>query len=185
MDGIIIFKSKYGSTSQYAEWISQLCHIPATNVSCAPRDLNRFDYFVIGSSVYVGKLLMKKWLQAHQQILANKKLFFFIVGGTPEEETKQIEKMITDNIPVSLRPNAEIFYLPGGLDIAELTLRDKLLLRMGAQLTKNPQQIHRMLTGYDDVKFSHLRGIIRSICHYSGQSMNPEPAGICHGERLT
>lgn len=184
MNGIVLFRSKYGSTAKYAEWIGQLCHLPISDLARMPKDLNGFDYLVIGSSVYTGKLLMRKWLKKHQQEIANKKLFIFIVGGTPEERTKEVEKIITDNISPELRSNAEIYYLAGSLNIQQLSLADKFLIRIAARLTRNVNQKQRMRNGFDQVKLSQLHGIIRSVCNYSGKIVNPEPAGFNYDERI-
>jgi menaquinone-dependent protoporphyrinogen IX oxidase len=184
MNGVVLFKSKYGSTAQYAAWIGQLCHLPVADIASVSSRLAQYDYVVVGSPVYTGKLLLRKWLKKYQQQLVNKKLFFFIVGGTPEEETTVVEKIIERNIPGELRVGSEIYYLSGSLNVQRLSLLDRLLLSVGARFTNDRNQQERMRRGFEQVKFSHLRGIIKSICNYSGQESNPEPAGTSTPQRL-
>ena len=59
MRGIVVYKGKYGATRQYAEWLGaelELLVQPAEKLTKGKPSL--FDYVVIGSSVYFGRLLM-------------------------------------------------------------------------------------------------------------------------------
>ena len=61
MKGIVVYKGKYGATRQYAEWLGAEFALPVQPAETLTREkLFLFDYIVIGSSVYVGKLLMRK-----------------------------------------------------------------------------------------------------------------------------
>ncbi len=65
MKGLVIYSSKYGSTQQYADYISLALSIPIENAgNIHASGLASYDYLVIGSPVYIGKLLIKKWLKA-------------------------------------------------------------------------------------------------------------------------
>ena len=43
-------------------------------------DLSNYDFLVIGSSVYIGKVQISKWLKANLALLKGKKIFFFQVA---------------------------------------------------------------------------------------------------------
>lgn len=84
MKGIIIYKGKYNATRQYAQWLADSLNLPmeiADNIG--EEDLWRYDYFVLGSPVYTGKMLIKKWLKTNVRSLQGKKIFLFVVSGTP------------------------------------------------------------------------------------------------------
>jgi len=82
MKGLVIYKGRYGATKQYAMWIAQELGLPAASADRFPvRELSNYDYFVIGSSVYIGKLEIRKWLKKNFDILINKKIFF-VPGGS-------------------------------------------------------------------------------------------------------
>ena len=64
MKGLVIYKGRYGATKQYATWIAKELGLPAASADRFPVDeLSKYDYFVIGSSVYIGKLEIRKWLK--------------------------------------------------------------------------------------------------------------------------
>ena len=94
MKGIIIYQGKYGATRQYAEWLGEQTMLPvesAENIS--GRQLIDFDFFVLGSSVYVGKLTIHKWMEKNLLYLKNKKVFpmktdFCVSEGPPRRPAR-------------------------------------------------------------------------------------------------
>ena len=61
MKGVIVYKGKYGATRQYAEWLGAELKLAVQQAEDLTKEkLSLFDYIIMGSSVYVGKLLMKK-----------------------------------------------------------------------------------------------------------------------------
>lgn len=64
MKGVVVYKTKYGATSQYAQWISKDLNLPFFEIDeLDDGQLDNNGYIIIGSSVYVGKLLIEKWLK--------------------------------------------------------------------------------------------------------------------------
>src|ERR1043165_7590557 len=99
MKGIVIYKSKYGAAKQYAQWIAEslgILAVPADNIKAA--DLGAYDYVIAGSSIYIGKIMIKDWLEKNSDALKDKKLFFFIVGGAYPADKEKTAKYFTDNI---------------------------------------------------------------------------------------
>ena len=90
MKGLVIYKGKYGATKQYAMWIGQELQLPVASADRFPVDeLPKYDYFILGSSVYIGKLEIRDWVKKNFDLLQNKKILFFQVSASPPE---QIEK---------------------------------------------------------------------------------------------
>ena len=55
MKGLVIYKGKYGATKQYAMWIGQELQLSVASADRFPVDeLSKYDYFILGSSVYIG-----------------------------------------------------------------------------------------------------------------------------------
>ena len=74
MNSLVIYKSKYGATSQYAEWIAADLNLRALeSEEVSNVELEDHDTLIIGSSVYIGKLLISKWLKNNLSILMEKK----------------------------------------------------------------------------------------------------------------
>jgi menaquinone-dependent protoporphyrinogen IX oxidase len=77
MKGIIIYKGKYGATEQYAKWLGQDLDLPVSTAEDIKNErLNAYDYFIIGSSVYMGKLQIRKWLFKNKNFIKDKRIFF-------------------------------------------------------------------------------------------------------------
>src|SRR5215204_4547280 len=92
MKGLVIYKGKYGATKQYAMWIGQELQLSVASADRFPVDeLPKYDYFILGSSVYIGKLEIKNWLNKNFKVLQNKKIFFFQVSASPPEQIKKRE----------------------------------------------------------------------------------------------
>jgi menaquinone-dependent protoporphyrinogen IX oxidase len=167
MKGIIIYKGKYGATRQYAEWLSEkfkLFAAPADDIM--NEQLEDYDFFILGCSVYVGKLQLSAWLTENLQLLAGKKIFFFLVSGTPPGEVEKLNKYIQSGVPDQIRNNSEIYFLHGKMKMKELSLKDRFILRLGAMLLKDPVAKNKMLTDFNEVKMENLNPLINNLEFY-------------------
>jgi len=171
MKGIIIYKSKYGATRQYADWLCSLLHLPAVvDDDFTGKNLQDYDYFVIGSSVYIGKLLIRDWLRKNMEVIRNKKIFLFIVCGTRPENREQLDMIVRENLAPELRNACTIYFLPGRMNRSKLSRMDRFLLKMGAMLTKNPEDKKNMSRDYDAVKKENLAPFLNTVTTYAGNS---------------
>jgi menaquinone-dependent protoporphyrinogen IX oxidase len=161
MKGIIIYKGKYGATRDYAALLGRELSLPVFS-DASQEQLAAFDYLLIGSSVYIGQLQLKAWLKHNEGWLRNKKLYFFIVCGTPEAQKEKTAVIVADNIPASLQRNP-IFFLRGRMIKKQLSWKDRTLLKLGAWLTKDPQQKMEMLQDFDEVHVSQIRPILQTL----------------------
>jgi menaquinone-dependent protoporphyrinogen IX oxidase len=164
MKGIVIYDTKYGATGQYAFWIADEFGFPAVLFENATTDeLRSSDLIIIGCPVYIGRLRIKKWLHKNLFCLHEKKVIFFLVGGTDLEEISKIEKVIAENIPGELRSVKNVFYLHGRMAMNKLSLADKILLNVGASLNKDKLMKQKMLTDFDDVRKSNLGSFFDAV----------------------
>jgi len=172
MKGVIIYKGKYGATKQYAEWLGEELGFPVFTADNIDKDLlNLYDVFILGSSVYIGKLQIKKFLYNNIDLLRYKKIYFFQVAGSPPEEKEKRMQFNRSSIPSSLIDKCEFYYLPGRLNIEKLSWWDRFMLKMGARLAKTQEEKHAMTINYDQVKKEYLGPLIKSA-----RSLNPEYA---------
>jgi len=162
--GAILYSSRYGATRQYAEWLAEELKWPLLKAeSITTQDLASYDTLLIGSSVYIGKLLVKSWLKSHEPALRNKDLLFFIVCGTPASERQQQETIARTNILNNLLRKGNVFFLPGRLTIRNLSWKHRFLLKMGARMLKDPAKKAAMLKDIDEVRKEHLAPILQHI----------------------
>jgi len=159
--GAIIYRSKYGSTHQYAEWLSERLDLPVFDpTTITPQQLAGYDYFLIGSPIYIGKMLIRKWLEKHREPLTGKKIFLFIVCGTPVSQKEKIQQIAEANIPRWLIRKEDVFFVPGRVIMRKLSFLDRLLLKMGARAEKDPQIRAGMQKDSDRTSPSYLKEII-------------------------
>ncbi|CAL1518875.1 flavodoxin domain-containing protein [Chitinophaga sp. MM2321] len=167
MKGIIIYKGKYGATRQYALWLGTILNIPAVIAGSETADqLNQYDYIILGSSIYIGKLQLRKWIRRHQDLLIKKQLFLYLVAGTPASEKEKLQEYITTNISAEIRTRCNLFFLPGKLEFKKLSLPDKILLSIGSRLAKGGDE-SIVTKDYNDVKKEHLSEIINMVTKLS------------------
>jgi len=164
MKGLLLFKGKYGATDQYANWIGSKLHIPAFEAGeITSVLLQDCDYLVIGSSVYMGKLILGDWLKKYSDILINRKLFLFIVCATPSKDSETQKRIIHENIPETILKNCSIFFLPGRLDLKTLNWRDKWLLKFACWFEKNPDKKKILLNGIDAVNEENIGNLLKAV----------------------
>lgn len=163
MKGIIIYKGKYGATQQYAAWLSAALNIPMVTAGIETKDqLENADYIIMGTSVYIGKLQLRQWVKKNEGLLAGKKLFLYLVAGTPAAEKEKLEGYITASIGTGISRQCSCFFLPGKLEFRKLSWIDRCLLTIGARLAKGRGESIRV-ADYNDVKAEHLSGLIASV----------------------
>ena len=164
MKGLVIYKGKYGATKQYAMWIGQELRLPVASADRFPKDeLPNYDYFILGSSVYIGKLEIKDWLKKNFYVLQNKKIFFFQVAASPVEQIEKRQSYNKASLPPSILKNIEFYYLPGRMIMRNLSVWDRFMLKMGAKLVKDPMEKKAMLTDFDHVKKEKVIPIMEGV----------------------
>ncbi|PUZ29287.1 hypothetical protein DCC81_07460 [Chitinophaga parva] len=150
MKAVIIYAGKYGATEQYAQWLAERLQLPVLKADDAnAAALAGYDLVILGSSVYVGQLVIRTWLQAHQVALLSKKLLLFIVCGSTYQDPPEQRKVLENNLEPALRKTTRVFFLPGRCIIKNLSWKDRLLLRFGALAAKDPVQKAAMRSGFD------------------------------------
>ena len=162
MKGLIIYKGKYGATRQYANWVAQELNLPVIAADENEGSISGFNLLVIGTSVYMGKLLIIPWLKQNLSALNGKKLYLFMVAGTPAEE-KQKLNLYTLGIPEEIRNQCEIYFLPGRLIKKKLSFRDRITLSMAAKLTKDPASKKIMMDDYNNVRIENIAGLVNAV----------------------
>jgi menaquinone-dependent protoporphyrinogen IX oxidase len=164
MQGIIIYKGKYGATKQYANWLGEALALSVrTPETFTARQFAESDFVVIGSSVYIGAIQLKGWLQENANLLKTKKLFLFIVCATPAAEKEKIETIIKSNVPDSLRQQCDIYILRGRVIRHQLSWKDRLLLKIGSMAAKGPAQKEKMTTDFDGVKQENINVLVNAV----------------------
>lgn len=126
---LVLYKSKYGSTKKYANWIKN--DIPCDvfeldNFPC--KDLVKYSSIIVASGIYGGSISSIKFVKKNIDKLCCKKIAILVVGASPynEEAFEQIKRNILKNIAINL----PIFYARGGYYENGMSFKDKSLCKM-------------------------------------------------------
>lgn len=164
MKGIIIYQGRYGATEQYATWLAdELKLLKIKSEVATPDILAMYDTVILGSSIYVGRLVIDKWLKRHNKLLSKKKLFLFVVSGSTTNDELLQQQVLDKNLDPLLRSKVKVFFLPGRCLKSSLSWKDRIVLKMGAWLEKDPQKKKAMENGFDSMDKKALDPMIDAV----------------------
>lgn len=131
MKTIVIYKTKYGSTKTYAEWIAK--RLSCECVSAKDIDVDKmrsYDVIIYGGGLYAeiinGVTLITKNIHA----LQDKKIIIYTTGLTPLSCREYYDKMVIEkNFKGNLPKNVTLFNFLGKMKLSELSMPHKLALK--------------------------------------------------------
>ncbi|WP_126246623.1 flavodoxin domain-containing protein [Chitinophaga rhizosphaerae] len=174
MKGLVVYKGKYGATMQYGIWLGAALNWPVVKSDFVrPEQITQAECILIGTSVYIGRLQVKQWLQANLPLLEGKRLIFFVVAGGVPDNLDEVKTYVEKGVPDALQPGAECFYLPGRLHFGLLSLKDKILLRIGAWFAARKGKKIKV-TDYDHVSREHIAPVIEATLLMGTAAMAPQ-----------
>ncbi len=150
MSTIVLYKSKYGSTKQYAEWIAQELGCEVKDAKGVKADeLLQYDSIVLGGGLYAeiiaGAVLITKNLEK----LKDKKIAIFTTGITPLDCREYYDKMVIEkNFKNGLPDNVKVFNYMGKMILSELTPIHKgaiIMLKKIMSGKENPTEMEKLL----------------------------------------
>lgn len=164
MQDLIIYRSKYGATKEYADWVGEALKTEPTPVSAVkPEMLVYADRIIIGTPVYLGRMLMRNWIAQNQRYLLDKPVYLFVVCGTPASASEKTTKIIKDNLPPSVQDKFRIYFLPGRVMPQKLSWIDRVLIRMATRGKKRASASETLTVGVDYVKKENLATMLGTI----------------------
>lgn len=126
----VIYKSKYGSTKRYAEWISQEVNgdlFEASKVSV--NELLKYDTIVYGGGMYAVGILGISLIRKNYEKLRDKKVIVFTVGASPSRP-EVLEAIKNSNFTDDMKERVSLFHFRGAFDYRKLNIIDKMLMSM-------------------------------------------------------
>jgi len=133
MKSLILYRSQYGSTEQYAHWIQEALSSQADHFDNLEKyDIQDYDLIIVGEGVYAGQLKTPKQLIPIIEKYPDKKFIFFMVGIADMEEQENREKLYSD-LAKAMGPVIEktkVFFLRGVLDYSKLNFKHKTMMWM-------------------------------------------------------
>jgi len=165
MSGIIYYTTKYGSTEEYAKWLSEDVGFEFKNIKTSPK-IGSERVLVIGSSLMMGKVTAAGWIKKNWDKMKDKQLIFFSVGGS-KIGSKEREDIIIRSLPEDVLKRMMIFHLPGRIDHKKLNFLMSRMIKSFAKNEKDEVEKRRAIEGYNDVKRENLTPIVTYIKNLS------------------
>lgn len=140
----VVYKSNYGSTKKYAEWIAEELGADLMDAGkTTPSTLQAYDVIVYGGGLYAGGVNGISLICKNFEAIKDKKLFLFTVGVADVTDTQIIDH-IRGALFAVLSPEAQksikIFHLRGGMDYTKMSLIHRIMMGiMIRMLRKKPQ----------------------------------------------
>lgn len=128
---VVVYKSKYGNTKKYAEWIAKelgikmLAHKEVKKIE----DLMQYDTIIYGGGLYAGGIAGFSLIKKNYGKLKDKKVVVFAVGSSSPQE-KVIESVKVQNLTDEMKGKVEVVFCRGGLDYPKMTRMDRMMMWM-------------------------------------------------------
>ena len=173
MSTIVIYKSKYGSTEQYARWIAEdlNCEVFDAKLVSAEK-LKDYDTIVYGGGLYAEVIAGISLLTKNIAGLKDKKLIVYTTGITPIDCRDYYDKMVVEkNFKPEVRSMFKIFNFPGKMVMKELSLVHRTALKTLKKIMsskENPSEMEKLLVELCDADgdFSD-RSLIKELVEYA------------------
>ena len=150
MNSIVIYKSKYGSTKAYAEWIAQELDCEAiSEKEIKATDLIKYDTIIYGGGLYAEVIAGVSLITKNFEILKDKKLIVYSTGITPLNCREYYDKMVIEkNFKPYMLDRIKVFNFLGKMIIDELSLPHKAALVALKKIMsgkENPTEMEKLL----------------------------------------
>lgn len=173
MKSIVLYRSKYGSTKNYAHWIAE-------ELSCDVKDakgvsvdeIMDYDTIILGGGLYAEIIAGASLITKNIDKLQDKKLIVFTTGITPMDCREYYDEMVIEkNFKAGTKDKVKVFNFPGKMLMSELSLVHKTALKsLKAIMSKkeNPTEMEKLLINLCDVDADLSdRSLIKELVEYA------------------
>lgn len=150
MNAIVIYKSKYGSTKTYAEWIAEeLCCQAVESKNVNVDDLVGYDAIIYGGGLYAEIINGVSLITKNLEKLKDKKIAVFSTGITPIDCRDYYDKYVVEkNFKNGVPERVKIFNFTGKMVLDELSVVHRTALKTLKKLMsskQNPTEMEKLL----------------------------------------
>lgn len=155
MNAIVIYKSKYGSTKTYAQWISQELGCDIAEARCInAQALEVYDTIVYGGGLYAEIISGVSLITKNFDKLKNKKIAVYTTGLTPPDCREYYDNLVNaKNFKPYMFENMKVFNFNGKMIIDELSVVHKTAIKTLKKIMlakENPSDIEKLLIALCD-----------------------------------
>lgn len=127
--GIILYRSKYGATNKYINWLKEETAFACVETAKADiKEVEKFDTIILCGGLYASGIAGLSFLKKNFDRLKNKKLAVFCVGASPFDQ-KNFDEVRAHNLKEGLK-NIPMYYGRGAWNEEILSFKDRILCKM-------------------------------------------------------
>ncbi|MBE7039662.1 MAG: flavodoxin [Ruminococcaceae bacterium] len=177
MKTLVIYKSKYGSTKQYATWIGEElgCEVKdAKKVKI--EDLEGYETIIYGGGLYAEVISGVNFITKNFDRLCTKKIVVFSTGITPIEYRDYYDKLVIEkNFKPYMLEKIKVYNFLGKMILDELSLPHKTAIKALKKLMSskgNPTEMEKLLIDLCDANgdFTDKKSITNLINYVKNNS---------------
>lgn len=175
MKAVVVYKSRYGSTKTYAEWIAEELSCKALDASKTKiEDLEEFDVIVYGGGLYAEIIAGVTLITKNMDKLEGKKIAVFTTGLTPPDCREYYDDLVVSkNFKGDTYSKVKMFNYPGKMVLSELSVVHRTAIKTLKKIMsdkKNPTEMEKLLIKLCDADgdFSD-RALIKELVEYARQ----------------
>ena len=175
MSTVVVYRSKYGATKKYAEWIAEELNCKTIeNKNLKVEDLMEYDTIIYGGGLYAEVIDGVTLITRNLDKLKGKKIVVFSTGITPLKYTEYYDKLVVDkNFKPEMLNKIKIYNFMGKMIIDELSAVHRAALKTLKQIMsakKNPTEMEKLLVELCDADgdFSDRASIFGLIEYVKG-----------------
>ena len=161
MSGMIIYRSSYGSTKQYADWISEETGFKIFDSRAKDIPWNS-ETIVIGCPIIANKPVLLGWMQKHWDRLEGRNVVLFTTSGADPAEAP-VDEWLAKALPEKMKDTVAVFPLAGKFVFDELNGPHKLMMRIGAILVRDEAIKHQIAHPVDGVARENLVPLLQHL----------------------
>lgn len=155
MNAIVVYKSKYGSTKAYAEWIAEELGCKAVDAKGMKIDeLVKYDTIIYGGGLYAEIIAGVNLITKNIDKLAGKKIAVYSTGITPLDCRDYYDKMVIEkNFKPEMLEHIKVFNFMGKMILDELSFPHRTAIKALKKLMggkENSTEMEKLLVDLCD-----------------------------------
>ena len=150
MNTIVIYKTKYGATKTYAEWIAEELGCEAVDAKTIKvEDLLKYDTIIYGGGLYAEVINGVSLITKNIEQLEGKKIVIYSTAITPLKYREYYDKLVIEkNFTPQILEKIKVYNFMGKMIIDELSFGHKAALKTLKQIMQNkkePTEMEKLL----------------------------------------
>ena len=150
MNAIVVYKTKYGSTKAYANWIGEELNCKIADAKEITIDeLEKYDAIIYGGGLYAEVINGVSFITKNLDRLKNKKIAVYTTGITPLDCRDYYDKLVIEkNFKKGVPDGVKLFNFTGKMVIDELSAVHRTALKTLKKIMsskKEPTEMEKLL----------------------------------------